>query len=170
MIGLALVVITSLLFSYWTPLRSFFFVGESTEAARLSGIRVTRLAIAAYLLSALFVWFTAVLLTSANKIGYANYGIGAELTGASGAIGSAVAKALTELGAHVVAIDIAEASSASANAKMTSLLLDLSDADAIAAVCSDLIHRFGSIDILVNNAGSCPTTRSTTRRSKNGVG
>jgi len=85
-IGLALVVITSLLFSYWTPLRSFFFVGESPEAARLSGLKVTRLTIAAYLLSALFVWFTAVLLTSANKIGYANYGIGAELRALAAAV------------------------------------------------------------------------------------
>ncbi len=42
LIGLALAVITSLLFSYWTPLRSFFFVGESPEAARLSGLKVTR--------------------------------------------------------------------------------------------------------------------------------
>jgi ribose/xylose/arabinose/galactoside ABC-type transport system permease subunit len=86
LIGLALVLIASLLFSYWTPLRSFFFVGESPEAARLSGINVTRLTIAAYLLSALFVWFTAVLLTSANKIGYANYGIGSELRALAAAV------------------------------------------------------------------------------------
>jgi ribose/xylose/arabinose/galactoside ABC-type transport system permease subunit len=86
LVGIALVVITSLLFSLWTPLRSFFFVGESPEAARLSGIRVTRLTIAAYLLSALFVWFTAVLLTSANKIGYANYGVGAELRALAAAV------------------------------------------------------------------------------------
>jgi ribose/xylose/arabinose/galactoside ABC-type transport system permease subunit len=86
LIGLTMVVVTSLLFAYWTPLRSFYFVGESTEAARLSGIRVTHLTIAAYLLSALFVWFTAVLLTSANKIGYANYGIGAELRALAAAV------------------------------------------------------------------------------------
>ena len=86
LLGLALVVITSLLFSYWTPLRSFFFVGESPEAARLSGIRVTRLTLAAYLLATLFVWFTAVLLTSANKIGYANYGVGAELRALAAAV------------------------------------------------------------------------------------
>ena len=47
---------------------------------------MTRLTIAAYLLSALFVWFTAVLLTSANKIGYANYGIGAELRALAAAV------------------------------------------------------------------------------------
>jgi ribose transport system permease protein len=85
-ISIATVFITGLLFSRWTPLRSFFFVGESTEAARLSGIKVTRLTIAAYLLSALFVWFTAVLLTSANKIGYANYGIGSEMRALAAAV------------------------------------------------------------------------------------
>jgi ribose/xylose/arabinose/galactoside ABC-type transport system permease subunit len=84
--GLAVVVIMSALFAYWAPLRSFFFVGESTEAARLSGIAVTRLTLAAYLLSALVVWLTAVLLTSANKIGYANYGIGAELRALAAAV------------------------------------------------------------------------------------
>ncbi|MBV9673520.1 MAG: ABC transporter permease [Verrucomicrobia bacterium] len=86
LIGLAFVAITSLLLAYWTPFRSFFFVGESPEAARLSGMNVDRIMITAYLLSALFVWFTALLLTSANKIGYANYGIGAELRALAAAV------------------------------------------------------------------------------------
>jgi ribose transport system permease protein len=86
LIGLALVAITSFLLAYWIPFRSFFFVGESPEAARLSGLNVDRVLIAAYLLSALFVWFTAVLLTSANKIGYANYGIGSELRALAAAV------------------------------------------------------------------------------------
>ena len=81
----------------------------------------------------------------------------AAVTGASGAIGSAISRALTELGAHVVAIDIAEnlaeTASSSTDAKTTRLRLDLSDADAIAAASSELIETFGSIDILVNNAG-----------------
>jgi 3-oxoacyl-[acyl-carrier protein] reductase len=77
----------------------------------------------------------------------------AAVTGASGAIGSAISKALTELGAHVVAIDVAETASSSNNAKTTRLHLDLSDANAIAAATSELIKTFGSIDILVNNAG-----------------
>jgi ribose/xylose/arabinose/galactoside ABC-type transport system permease subunit len=86
LIGLSLVAIVSWLFSYWTPLRLFFFVGESPQAAYLSGINVGRLTIAAYLLSALFVWIAAVLMTSANKIGYANYGIGAELRALAAAV------------------------------------------------------------------------------------
>ena len=83
---MALVAITSFLLAYWISFRAFFFVGESPEAARLSGLNVDRVIIAAYLLSALFVWFTAVLLTSANKIGYANYGIGSELRALAAAV------------------------------------------------------------------------------------
>ena len=77
----------------------------------------------------------------------------AAVTGASGAIGSAIARALNEVGAHVVAIDIAEPVSPKADARVTSLRLDLSDAGAIAAASSELIETFGSVDILVNNAG-----------------
>lgn len=77
----------------------------------------------------------------------------AAVTGSSGAIGSAVSKALTELGAQVVAIDVADNASSSTNARITALRLDLSDANAITAAASELIKTFGSIDILVNNAG-----------------
>jgi 3-oxoacyl-[acyl-carrier protein] reductase len=77
----------------------------------------------------------------------------AAVTGASGAIGSAIARALNEVGVHVVAIDIAEPVSPKADAKVTSLRVDLSDAGAIEAASSELIETFGSVDILVNNAG-----------------
>lgn len=70
----------------WAPMRAFFYLGESPEAAKLSGIRVGRTTFTAYLLSAFFVWIAAVLMTSANKIGYANYGIGAELRALAAAV------------------------------------------------------------------------------------
>jgi ribose transport system permease protein len=70
----------------WAPMRAFFYIGESPEAAALSGIRVGRVTFTAYLLSAFFVWIAAVLMTSANKIGYANYGIGAELRALAAAV------------------------------------------------------------------------------------
>jgi NAD(P)-dependent dehydrogenase (short-subunit alcohol dehydrogenase family) len=77
----------------------------------------------------------------------------AAVTGSFGAIGSAVSKALTELGAHVVAIDVADTASSSTNDRITPLHLDLSDANAIAAAASELTKTFGSVDILANNAG-----------------
>lgn len=86
LITLAAITIFALLLGYWTPLRKIFYVGESPEAARLSGINVNRLTIVVYLLSGFFVWIAAVLMTSANKIGYANYGIGAELRALAAAV------------------------------------------------------------------------------------
>ena len=85
-ITLGVTLIYGLLLSNWVPLRRMFYLGESPEAAKLSGIRTDRLAISAYLLSALFVWIAAVLMTSANKIGYANYGIAAELRALAAAV------------------------------------------------------------------------------------
>jgi 3-oxoacyl-[acyl-carrier protein] reductase len=79
----------------------------------------------------------------------------AAVTGASGAIGSAISKALNELGAHVVAIDVAGnlGERTSSDAAVTKRQLDLSDPKAIASASLELIEHFGSIDILVNNAG-----------------
>jgi len=86
LVTLAVIAIFAVLLSHWTPLRKIFYVGESPEAAKLSGIKVDRLTIVVYLLSAFFVWVAAVLMTSANKIGYANYGIGAELRALAAAV------------------------------------------------------------------------------------
>ncbi|MDR3372444.1 MAG: SDR family NAD(P)-dependent oxidoreductase [Ancalomicrobiaceae bacterium] len=81
----------------------------------------------------------------------------AVVTGAAGTIGSAISKALVELGVHVVAIDLAgesaDTSNPSAEHPMTWVHLDLTDADAVATATKALIKRFGAIDILVNNAG-----------------
>lgn len=81
----------------------------------------------------------------------------AVVTGAAGTIGSAVAHALGDLGAHVVAVDIADEAggpaAASARPGTTWVRLDLTDADAVEAATAELIDRFGGIDILVNNAG-----------------
>ena len=83
---LAIVAVLGILLTFWTPLRQSFYVGENPEAARLSGINVTRVTIAAYVIATFFVWIAAVLMTSANKIGYANYGIGAELRALAAAV------------------------------------------------------------------------------------
>jgi len=86
LVTIAVTMLFGLLLWRWAPMRAFFYLGESPEAAKLSGLRVDRVAISAYLLSAAFVWLAAVLMTSANKIGYANYGIGAELRALAAAV------------------------------------------------------------------------------------
>ena len=86
LLTLGVITTLGLLLRSWPPLRRAFYVGESPEAALLSGIAVGRITIAAYIIAALFVWFAAVLMTSANRIGYANYGIGIELRALAAAV------------------------------------------------------------------------------------
>ncbi|WP_223479656.1 ABC transporter permease [Oricola indica] len=86
LIVLAVILLFGLLLNNLPLLSRLFYVGESPEAAKLSGIRVDRHLIASYLIAAAFVWFAAVLMTSATRIGYANYGIGAELRALAAAI------------------------------------------------------------------------------------
>jgi 3-oxoacyl-[acyl-carrier protein] reductase len=79
------------------------------------------------------------------------------VTGASGAIGSAVSRALLHSGAHVILVDVADPQKAEkpdwAGDRVTSVHVDLSDVIAIKSATQQLIERFGRIDILVNNAG-----------------
>ncbi|MCW2308521.1 ABC transporter permease [Rhodobium gokarnense] len=85
-VTLTATLVFGLLLSNWVPLRRLFFIGQNAEAAKLSGIQVERLTIAAYMISAFFVWIAALLMTSANKIGYANYGITAEMRAIAAAV------------------------------------------------------------------------------------
>ena len=80
----------------------------------------------------------------------------AVVTGAAGAIGSAVTRALLSQGAHVVAIDIAQGLDPEGDLSLPGtswVYLDLADPVAVGSIALDLTTRFGSIDILVNNAG-----------------
>ncbi len=79
----------------------------------------------------------------------------AVVTGAAGAIGAAISKALADQGALVVLVDMA-AEPTQALAKALgghAVIVDLSDAAAVAAMAAGVLARFGRIDILVNNAG-----------------
>ena len=79
----------------------------------------------------------------------------AVVTGAAGAIGAAIAQALADQGALVILVDRAsEPTQAMATALGGhAVIVDLSDAAAVAAMTADVLARFGRIDILVNNAG-----------------
>jgi NAD(P)-dependent dehydrogenase (short-subunit alcohol dehydrogenase family) len=71
------------------------------------------------------------------------------VTGASSGIGAAVARALVESGATVVAVDRDPVSVDGVDA----LKVDLSDPSATATVVDDVVRAHGRIDGLVNNAG-----------------
>lgn len=84
-------------------------------------------------------------------------GRAALVTGAAGAIGAAITRALVADGAHVVMLDRSVEGLAPIAAPLgdtvTTLAADLADSAAIEATAADLLARFGRIDVLASNAG-----------------
>ena len=84
-------------------------------------------------------------------------GKNALITGASGGIGGAIAKALHGAGAQVAISGTRSAPleelarSLGSNAQV--LLCNLSDLEAVDRLCREAIDAMGSVDILINNAG-----------------
>ena len=79
------------------------------------------------------------------------------ITGASGGIGGAIAKALHSAGATVslsgTRVEPLEALAAELGARAYVLPCNLSDAEAVTALPKQAADAMGSVDILVNNAG-----------------
>lgn len=82
------------------------------------------------------------------------------VTGAAGALGTASAKALLEMGHHVVLTDqldsVHEVAKKFGDFDVTALTADLSNDDAIRNLVATVIDARGGVDILVNNAGLHP--------------
>jgi NAD(P)-dependent dehydrogenase (short-subunit alcohol dehydrogenase family) len=87
----------------------------------------------------------------------------AVVTGAASGIGLALSGALARRGAVVVLTDIDGAAVKAAaddigtrtGARVTGLTLDVTDADAVAAVITGVHREHGHLDLLFNNAGVC---------------
>jgi 3-oxoacyl-[acyl-carrier protein] reductase len=79
----------------------------------------------------------------------------AVVTGAAGAIGTAVAGALAAAGARVVLIDLAKGPLEALAARLgaRSVCVDLADPQAVAQGARDVLRASDRVDILVNNAG-----------------
>jgi 3-oxoacyl-[acyl-carrier protein] reductase len=84
-------------------------------------------------------------------------GMTALVTGASGGIGSEIAKALAAQGARLAVsgsnADKLEAFRASLGGDHVALPCNLSDASAVDALVPEAVEKLGKLDILVNNAG-----------------
>ncbi len=75
------------------------------------------------------------------------------VTGASGALGSDVAKSLLAAGATVVAVDRANAGSASQESGLTRFSANLTDAREVKQLIASVFAKFGRIDVLVHVMG-----------------
>jgi NAD(P)-dependent dehydrogenase (short-subunit alcohol dehydrogenase family) len=82
------------------------------------------------------------------------------VTGAAGAIGYEICRALRDAGARVAAVDIDESALARAVENLCggddieSFVADLTDDEQTEALPASVRERFGALDILVNNAGA----------------
>ena len=85
------------------------------------------------------------------------------ITGAGGGFGRLVAQKTAARGARVVASDVDAAGLeettvqiAATGGTAAGVVADVCDREAMAALASDALERFGRIDVMVNNAGTMP--------------
>ena len=81
----------------------------------------------------------------------------AVVTGAARGIGNTIARRLAENGANIAAVDLNTPDAAEIagtfGVKAAGYRCDVSDYEAVKAVCAQILADFGAVDILVNNAG-----------------
>jgi len=79
------------------------------------------------------------------------------VTGASRGIGEAIAEVLARDGAHVVGVDVpaqaADLDAVTARIGGSSLLVDITEADAPATMATRLLEAHGGVDVVIHNAG-----------------
>ncbi len=75
------------------------------------------------------------------------------VTGAAGGMGQAIVAAFLGTANQVIGIDIVPHAHTAAN--YTSMVCDLTDAEAVQKVFAQIAELHGGVDVLVNNAGSC---------------
>ncbi len=81
----------------------------------------------------------------------------AVVTGAAGGMGRAICAKLASDGMRVIGLDVDEKRLAemSAASDFNGIVVDLTDAGAIAAAFGRIASDYGGVDVLVNNAGTC---------------
>jgi len=84
------VVIVLAIFDYllrnWKPLNQSFYVGNNPEAAAMSGIQVVVVTFAGYTICSFFAGLSAIFMTSRLAIGFAGFGLMAELRAIAAAV------------------------------------------------------------------------------------
>lgn len=79
------------------------------------------------------------------------------VTGASRGIGEAIARTLERDGAHVVGLDVPalaeELEAVTSSIGGSAIATDITDPEAPALICDELVQRHGGVDVVVHNAG-----------------
>lgn len=83
---LLVLIVFHLLLKNWKPLNQSYYVGNNPIAARLSGIRVTRLLFFGFVISGLMSAISAIFMTSRLAMGFFQFGLGSELTAIAAAV------------------------------------------------------------------------------------
>jgi len=74
------------LLSRWRYLHQMYFVGSNPEAAKLSGLQTQKIIIAGYVISSTLAGIAAVFMTSRLSMGFAGFGLQAELRAIAAAV------------------------------------------------------------------------------------
>ncbi len=85
-ITIGILIVFSILLRTWKPLNQAFLVGQNPEAARLSGVRVTAVTFAAYVISSILAGIAGIFMTSRLAMGFFQFGLGSELNAIAGAV------------------------------------------------------------------------------------
>lgn len=86
LITLGILLVFNYLLRNWKPLNQSFYIGQNPDAAALSGLRVTLVTFAAYVISSLLAGTAAVFMTSRLAMGFFQFGLGSELNAIAGAV------------------------------------------------------------------------------------
>lgn len=86
MLVVIILAVLEVLLRKWKPMHQMYFVGTNPEAARLSGIRTMLVIMGGYILSSTLAGVAGVLMTSRMAMGFAGFGLQAELRAIAAAV------------------------------------------------------------------------------------
>jgi hypothetical protein len=98
-------------------------------------------------------------------------GMNVVITKAASEVGMGLAKALSQLGAKVVAVDASAEKLAGLKAEENSLMtvvVDLEDLASVSRAADSIVDSLGYVDVLVNNAGGYLGKRNAARETEQG--
>lgn len=84
--AVGIMIIFSILLKRWQPLSQAYYIGQNPEAAKMSGLRVSTIMTAGYVVSGLFAGIAALFMTSRLAVGFFQFGLTGELNAIAAAV------------------------------------------------------------------------------------